>query len=186
MSDTPLQLILRAADFAADHHRTQTRKGVGKLPYINHPLEVSHMLAEVAGVTDPEVLAAALLHDTVEDTDATPDDILQGFGPRVAALVAEVTDDKTLPKAERKRLQIVHSARLSPEAGTIKIADKIANVRDLVRDPPSDWPHARLVAYLDWAEAVVDGIDGAPPALLAAFAEAIAEGRAALTGGETG
>ncbi len=180
MPDSSLQLILRAADFAAEYHQDQTRKGARKLPYINHPLEVGHMLAEVAGIEDAEVLAAALLHDTVEDTPATPQDILEGFGPRVAKLVAEVTDDKSLPKAERKRLQIEHSPHLSPEAGSIKIADKIANVRDLVRDAPPDWPHDRLVAYMDWAEAVIAGIESPSEPLMDCFREAIAQGRASL------
>ena len=177
MQDTPELLVLKAADFAAEHHRDQRRKGAGKRPYINHPVEVARRLAEVAQVTDPEVLAAALLHDTVEDTEATPQDILTLFGARVADLVAEVTDDKALENAERKRRQIAHAPHLSDAAGLIKIADKTSNVMDLVRDPPPDWPHTLVVAYLDWAEAVVAGITNPNPALVSCFYDAIAAGR---------
>ena len=181
---TPQTLVLRAAERAAQLHQDQRRKGAHKRPYINHPLEVAQRLAAVAGITDPEILAAALLHDTVEDTTATEQDILDEFGSRVADLVAEVTDDKSLQKAERKRLQVEHAPHLSPEAGLIKISDKTSNVLDLVRDPPPDWPHQRLVAYLDWAEAVVRGIAQPHPALVAAFNDALTAGRSTLTGGD--
>lgn len=186
MPERSEQLILRAASFAAEQHRNQRRKGAGKRPYINHPLEVAERLAEVAEVTDAEILAAALLHDTVEDTTATAQDIQREFGDRVAALVAEVTDDKSLEKAERKRQQIVHAAHLSQDAGLIKISDKTSNVLDLVRDPPPDWPHERLVAYLDWSEAVIAGLTDPHPALLEHFHAAIAAGRRALAGGDAG
>lgn len=181
---TPQTLVLRAAERAAQLHQDQRRKGANKRPYINHPLEVAQRLAAVAGITDPEILAAALLHDTVEDTTATEQDILDEFGSRVADLVAEVTDDKSLAKAERKRLQVEHAPHLSTEAGLIKISDKTSNVLDLVRDPPPDWPHQRLVAYLDWAEAVVSGIAQPHPALVAAFNDALIAGRSTLTGGD--
>lgn len=181
MTETDAQLILRAAALAAQLHQDQRRKGTHKRPYINHPLEVAQQLAAVGGVTDAQVLAAAILHDTVEDTSATAEDIELGFGPRIAALVAEVTDDKALPKAERKRQQIVHAPHMSREAGLIKTADKTANVLDLVRDPPPDWSHARVVAYLDWAESVVGGLLDPDPALLAGFKDAIFAGRRALS-----
>jgi guanosine-3',5'-bis(diphosphate) 3'-pyrophosphohydrolase len=184
MSDHPQLLILRAAQLAAELHQDQRRKGASKRPYINHPLEVAQRLAEGAQVTDAEVLAAALLHDTVEDTDATAEDILEAFGPRVAALVAEVTDDKSLEKAERKQLQVEHAPHLSADAAAIKISDKTSNVMDLVRDPPPDWSHSRLVGYLDWAERVVGAIKHPHPALRQRFHAAIAAGRAALVGGD--
>jgi len=180
LSQNPHALVLFAAAYAAEHHRNQRRKGAEARPYINHPLQVAQMLAETAGVTDPEVLAAALLHDTVEDTDVTIEDIEEVFGHTVASFVAEVTDDKSLEKADRKRLQIEHAAHLSPEAGLIKIADKTINVLDVVVDPPAHWPHSRAVAYLDWAEAVVGGLVNPNEALLARFQEAIQDGRASL------
>jgi len=180
-----IPLLMRAAAFAAEHHRNQQRKGAGKAPYINHPLQVADLLAEAAGVVDIEVLCAALLHDTVEDTAVEPEDIVREFGPRIAALVAEVTDDKSLPKAERKALQISHAPHLSREAGLLKIADKTCNVRDMTRDPPVGWDQARVVQYLDWAEQVVGGISCDCSDLLQAFSAAIAEGRSSLQGGET-
>ena len=121
-NDVPVRTLLEAAAFAAECHRTQRRKDNEATPYINHPLQVARVLACEGGVTEPAVLVAALLHDTVEDTDATPQDIEQRFGPDVRAYVEEVTDDKSLPKAERKRLQVKDAPSKSPGAAQIKIA----------------------------------------------------------------
>src|ERR1700739_117540 len=120
----PLSRVLSAATFAAERHRGQRRKGKDASPYINHPLALASLLAE-RGERDPKVLMAALLHDTVEDTATSFEDIEHCFGSEVADIVREVTDDKTLPKAERKRLQIEHAARLSRRAKLVKLADKI-------------------------------------------------------------
>lgn len=178
MGEVPL--LLRAAAFAAEEHREQTRKGVAATPYINHPLQVAELLAEVGGERDAEVLCAALLHDTIEDCRTPTHEIEQRFGARVRGIVEEVTDDKALPKQARKQLQIEHAPHLSDEARRIKLADKICNVRDITHDPPADWPHDRLVQYLDWAEAVVEGLRGASRPLAVEFDRALAEGRARL------
>jgi guanosine-3',5'-bis(diphosphate) 3'-pyrophosphohydrolase len=157
---------LDAARFAADRHRPQRRKDVDATPYINHPLTVAGILVD-AGIEDVEVLMAALLHDTVEDTETTLQEIADRFGDRVAKLVAEVTDDKTLPKAERKRLEIATAASKSPGARLIKQADKIANLRDIVEHPPQ-WDADRLLAYRQFAADVIvqaRGISGALDAL---------------------
>lgn len=153
-----IALILRAAQFAAERHRDQRRKGSEAAPYINHPLSLANLLAN-CGVDDPTVLAAALLHDTVEDTETTPEELAKLFGSAVAAIVAEVTDDKELPKAERKRLQIEHAAHLSYQAKLVKLADKVCNLRDLIHSPP-DWSLERRREYFDWAKAVVDQMRG--------------------------
>ena len=163
--------ILRAASFAADKHRTQRRKDAAATPYVNHPLALATILASEGGITDPTVLAAALLHDTVEDTDTTIEEIEAGFGRSIAAIVAEVTDDKSLPKEERKRLQIVKAGSKSDGAKLVKLADKIANLRDIRSDPPSDWDTARRQEYFHWAARVVAGLRGISPALEAAFDE---------------
>ena len=172
--------VLRATEFAAAKHRHQRRKDHHASPYVNHPVTVALLLAEVAGVSDHEVLAAALLHDTLEDTDTTAEELESAFSPKVRALVEEVTDDKRLPKAERKRLQIEHATHLSPDAALIKIADKIANVLDVTHSPPSDWSLDRRLEYLDWAAAVVQGCPVASEALLGRFKEVLAEGRRVL------
>ena len=125
-----LTLVLKALEFAAHKHRDQRRKDPAASPYINHPIALANVLVNEGGVTDVEVLAAALLHDTVEDTATTPEELEEQFGARIARIVAEVTDDKALPKAERKRLQVVHAAELSREAKLVKLADKICNLRD--------------------------------------------------------
>ena len=168
-SPADLELVLRALSYAAHQHRDQRRKGASAVPYINHPLAVAALIAQTGGVTDPHVLAAAALHDTIEDTGASREELARLFGEEVAALVEEVTDDKRQPKAERKRRQVEHAPHLTPKARLIKLADKICNLRDVVADPPADWPLARRQEYFDWARQVVDGIRGSNAALEAAF-----------------
>src|SRR5262245_25511424 len=172
--------LLRAIDFAADKHRAQRRKSAEGAPYINHPIRVARLLSEVGGIDDEDVLVAAVLHDTVEDTATTPEELEGTFGPVVRGLVEEVTDDKSLPKAERKRLQIAHASRRSPGAAAIKLADKIANVHDLSHAPPVDWSSQRVREYLDWAEQVVRNLPKVNAALEGRFAEVLREGRRSL------
>ena len=173
---TDLILILDAASFAADKHRRQRRKDAEASPYINHPLALADILAREGGVEDAKVIAAALLHDTVEDTETSISELEVRFGKRVAGIVAEVTDDKTLPKDERKRLQIAKSASKSTGAKLVKLADKIANLRDLTSAPPAEWSADRKMAYFEWAKEVVEGLRGVNPALEAAFDEAYQRG----------
>lgn len=170
-----LALVMKAAAFAAHKHRFQFRKGEDETPYINHPLAVALTLTEAGGVTDPELIAAALLHDTVEDTETTLDELRQEFGERVSHLVAEVSDDKSLPKEERKRRQVEHAAHISRDAQQLKIADKLCNLREILTNPPADWPASRKREYYDWAKAVVDQIRGANPRLAARFDAVYAE-----------
>jgi guanosine-3',5'-bis(diphosphate) 3'-pyrophosphohydrolase len=153
-------LMLKAFNYAADQHRCQRRKDIGAAPYINHPIAVAEMLWRIGGVRETSVVVAAILHDTVEDTGATPQDIESLFGPDVRRLVAEVTDDKRLSKADRKGLQVEHAPHLSPGAKQIKLADKIANVSDVAFAPPPDWPHDRRTTYLSWSDRVVAGLRG--------------------------
>ena len=164
--------ILKAASFAAHKHRNQRRKDVEASPYINHPLALARVLAEEGGVTDAATLCAALLHDTLEDTDTTREELVGEFGADVAALVAEVTDDKALPKAERKRLQVEHASQISDEAKRVKLADKICNLRDVATTPPSDWPLERRREYFDWARSVIDQLRGVDAPLELAFDKA--------------
>ena len=169
-------LLLKAAHFAAQKHRDQRRKGRHATPYINHPLEVAQRLATLGGVRDVKVLSAAVLHDTIEDTATTSDELVAEFGAGIAELVLEVTDDKSLPKQERKRLQIAHAPEKSENAKLIKLSDKTSNVIDMGEIPP-DWPVERKRAYLDWARSVVAGLRGVSPALEAEFDRALAEAR---------
>ena len=164
-----LALVLEAAAFAAHKHRRQRRKDRDRSPYINHPLALAALLAGDGGVDDPRVLAAALLHDTVEDTATTAEELRDRFGATVAGIVAEVTDDRSLSQAERKRAQVLHAPHLSREARLVKLADKICNLRDVLQAPPADWPVARRQAYFDWAAEVVAGLRGTNAALEAIF-----------------
>jgi guanosine-3',5'-bis(diphosphate) 3'-pyrophosphohydrolase len=164
-----LALLLKALAFAAHKHRDQRRKDAEASPYINHPIALADVLVNEGGVTDVEVLCAALLHDTVEDTATTPEELERSFGPRVARIVAEVTDDKTLPKAERKRLQVEHAASISREAKLVKLADKICNLRDVAAHPPAQWSLERRREYFEWAKSVVERLRGVHPRLEAAF-----------------
>src|SRR3954467_6622288 len=144
-----LALLLKALAFAAHKHRDQRRKDADASPYINHPISLATCLANEGGVTDTAVLVAALLHDTVEDTETTLAELTEEFGAHISGIVAEVTDDKTLTKADRKRLQIEHAPHLSREARLVKLADKICNLRDVAEKPPATWELARKQEYFD-------------------------------------
>ena len=168
MPDIPMNSVgpfVRAAAFAAHHHRAQRRKGEGDVPYINHPLEVARILVDEGDIHDVEILMAAVLHDTVEDTEVTVADIVATFGASVAQYVAEVTDDKSLPKSERKRRQVMDAPTKSTGAKAIKLADKTSNIRDLVRNPPANWTRKRLRDYALWARQVGVGLRGPHPKL---------------------
>lgn len=175
-------LLLRAIDFAARKHRDQRRKDEEASPYINHPISVSLLLAQVGEVTDPEVLAAAILHDTLEDTETNGEELEEKFGQRVRNLVEEVSDNKSLDKQRRKQLQVEDARDLSPDAVLIKLGDKIANVLDVTYSPPKNWPLERKKEYLDWAEAVVNNCPRVNSALESHFAEVLQQGRRKLLG----
>lgn len=174
------QNLLKALEFAAEKHRDQRRKGVEASPYINHPIQVAEVLATFGNVDDLTMLMAAILHDTIEDTDTSQGDLEQLFGRDVAAVVSEVTDDKSLPKKERKRLQVEHTPHLSDCAKQIKIADKTCNVRDIGSRPPADWDEVRRKEYFDWAESVVSGCRGVNQRLEDYFDECVASSRDGL------
>ncbi|XP_051652732.1 guanosine-3',5'-bis(diphosphate) 3'-pyrophosphohydrolase MESH1 [Manacus candei] len=152
--------LLEAADFAARKHKEQRRKDPEGTPFINHPIGVARILAHEAGVTDIVVLQAALLHDTVEDTDTTLSEIEERFGVDVRRVVEEVTDDKMLPKMERKRLQVERAPGCSPRAKLVQLADKLYNLRDLNRCTPQGWSAERVQEYFRWAALVVSGLRG--------------------------
>lgn len=166
--DISTGLILKAAAFAAEKHRDQRRKDPEASPYINHPIALANLLAS-QGVTTPDVLCAALLHDTIEDTETTAAELEAAFGGRIAAIVLEVTDDKRLPKAERKQQQIDHAPHASQEARLVKLADKICNLHDILHSPPAGWPLARQQEYFDWAARVIAGVRGTHDGLEALF-----------------
>ena len=166
------KLFVDAVAFAAYKHRRQRRKDLEASPYINHPIALARVLSVEAGLSDPALLAAAVLHDTIEDTETTLEELKERFGATVAAVVMEVTDDKTLPKAERKRLQIEHAAGISRRAKLVKLADKICNVRDVADSPPHEWPLERRREYFDWAKAVVERMRGTHRKLERLFDEA--------------
>ncbi|KAA3626922.1 MAG: bifunctional (p)ppGpp synthetase/guanosine-3',5'-bis(diphosphate) 3'-pyrophosphohydrolase [Proteobacteria bacterium] len=163
--------VLRALDFAADKHRDQRRKDLPASPYINHPIELADVLCNEGGVRDVVVLCAAVLHDTIEDTETTHAELMQHFGAEIADVVVEVTDDQSLPKAERKRLQIEHASIASDRAKLVKLADKICNLRDMLSRPPAGWDLERRREYFDWARAVIDMLRGIHPGLEKLFDE---------------
>lgn len=163
--------VLRALDFAADKHRDQRRKDLPASPYINHPIELADVLCNEGGVRDVVVLCAAILHDTIEDTETTHAELMQRFGAEIADVVVEVTDDQSLPKAERKRLQIEHASFASDRAKLVKLADKICNLRDMLSRPPAGWDLERRREYFDWARAVIDMLRGIHPGLEKLFDE---------------
>ena len=172
--------ILKATSFAAHKHRNQTRKDATGTPYINHPLMVIRLMSEVGQLHYRDALMAGVLHDTVEDTDTTPEEIEELFGANVRSLVMEVTDNTALVKSVRKRLQIEHAPHLSPHAKVIKLADKTANVTDIGHSPPIGWDVERRLEYLDWCQKVVAGCRGTNQALETLFDQRVAEAKQSM------
>jgi len=170
----PIGVFVKAVAFAADKHRTQRRKDADASPYINHPIALANVLANEGGVTDVVVLSAAVLHDTIEDTNTTAEELTAIFGPKITATVLDVTDDKSLDKHVRKQRQIEHAPHISKEAKLVKLADKICNLRDILASPPADWSSERKQGYFDWAAKVVAGVRGVHPELEAAFGRLLA------------
>ncbi len=164
-----LSQILEAILFAAIKHQGQVRKDESGSPYITHPLMVTQTLWEIGNVRDTRTLIAAILHDTLEDTTTTSEEISERFGEDILAIVLEVTDDKSLEKMERKRLQVVHAPDLSTAAKIIKLGDKLVNCRDILYAPPKDWNLERRREYIQWGADVVARIRGVNPALEKAF-----------------
>jgi guanosine-3',5'-bis(diphosphate) 3'-pyrophosphohydrolase len=169
VAENDLKLLLRALAFAAHKHRGQRRKDVEASPYINHPIALASVLCNEAHVTDIDVICGALLHDTVEDTETTGAELVAEFGADIAAIVMDVTDDKTLGKAERKERQVEHAAHIRDEAKLVKLADKISNLRDMNQAPPAGWDLQRKREYFDWAKRVIDKLRGVHPGLEAIF-----------------
>lgn len=175
-----LPKFLEAITFAAKKHKLQKRKGADEEPYVNHVLEVANLIANVGKVEDYDVLIAAVLHDTVEDTETTETEIKEKFGAQVSKMVSEVTDDKSLPKAERKDLQVEHAPHLSTGAKLIKLGDKISNIRDVTENPPDGWSDQRRLEYIEWGERVINGLRGANADLEKHFDELIVKAKAKI------
>jgi len=164
-TQTELGLLFHSLAFAAHKHRAQRRKDKEASPYINHPIALADVLVNEGGVDDPVALCAAVLHDTIEDTETSYEELQERFGKEIADVVMEVTDDKTLLKAERKERQVTHAPHLSQRARLVKLADKICNLRDIASNPPATWPLERKQEYYEWAKRVIDGLRGAHPGL---------------------
>jgi guanosine-3',5'-bis(diphosphate) 3'-pyrophosphohydrolase len=182
MSPDVLPALMRALEFAAERHRSQPRKDELKTPYVNHLIDVLRLLVEF-GVRDEATLVAAALHDTVEDTDTTFDQIEARFGGEVRGLVEEMTDDKRLPKLERKRLQVLHAPGVSPKAALLKLADKVANIWDVGHRPAADWSAERRLEYLAWAAEVVEHLPPVSPEMRSRFDEVYRQGVELVNGG---
>ena len=171
-----ISLLFKALAFSAKKHSNQKRKDIEESPYINHPIALANTLAQ-RWVIDENVLCAAILHDTLEDTETTVDELRENFGEKITSIVLEVSDDKSLDKKVRKRLQIDHAASLSREAKLVKLADKIANITDIINTPPVDWSKARKHEYFAWAKAVVDNLRGVHQGLEGEFDDLISDPR---------
>jgi len=175
--DDSVGLILKAICFSAEKHNDQRRRDAKSSPYINHPIAVAEILWTVGEVRDMTLLVAAILHDTIEDTETSLDEIKKEFGEDVSDIVLEVTDDKSLPKQTRKQLQVEHAPHISQKAKLLKLADKINNIRDLIKSPPASWNLKRKQEYLLWSEKVVAGLRGVNLKLESQYDELLAEGK---------
>ena len=167
--------ILKAINFAAFKHRDQKRKDSNETPYINHPINVAYLITEVGQVYDSDVLCGAILHDTIEDTDTTFDELVGEFGLTIATIVQGVTDDKSLPKQVRKLKQIEKAKTLPKAESTIKIADKISNIKDIYTNPPKDWDDDRKEGYILWAKSVIKNLPDPNKGLLDLFNKTVDE-----------
>jgi len=171
-----INILLKSIAFAAEKHRNQRRKDAEASPYINHPIALANLLANEGGIANIDVLCAAILHDTIEDTETTECELNQHFGEKITSIVLEVTDDKSLPKETRKLKQIEHAPHASIEAKMVKLADKICNVRDIFESPPTNWSLERKREYLVWSRLVVDGLRGTNVKLEKTFDELFSKG----------
>ena len=176
----PVRLVSEAADLAARRHSGMARKGRGDEPYINHLAEVANLLSTATDGADAELVAAGWLHDAIEDTETTREELAERFSERVASLVVECTDDMDLPKAERRRLQVANAPHKSPGAKLIKIADKVSNIGARIQSDPTDAEHDDLVDYTGWAEQVVAGCRGGNSWLDTTFDNMVRKARASL------
>ncbi len=175
-----LNLIFKAILFAIDKHEGQIRKDAERSPYITHPLLVAQALLEIGDVQDLPTLIAAILHDTLEDTKTTEVEIRKAFGEEVLQIVLEVTDDKSLEKMVRKRLQVVHAPSISNKAKVIKLSDKLVNCRDILNSPPEDWPMERRREYIQWAADVVENLRNINTPLELAFDQILSDAEESL------
>jgi GTP diphosphokinase / guanosine-3',5'-bis(diphosphate) 3'-diphosphatase len=177
-----MEMVFKALELAAVRHRKQYRKGGDRTPYINHLVQVVNILASEGGETDIVLLSAAALHDVLEDTiknDAEMQQvkahITEVYGAEVLSVVLEVTDDKSLDKKEVRRLQVEHAPHMTQRAQKLKLADKLANIRDIAVNPPFFWPRKQIVAYIEWSKEVIDKLRGVHPVLETAFDKAYHE-----------
>ena len=171
-----MNLVLKATQFAALKHCDQRRKD-GKTPYIIHPISVAMILSEIGSIEDLEILSAALLHDTLEDTDTSAHELDKNFGSRVRIIVEELTDNDMLTFSQRKQMQIDNAPYLSKDATLVRIADKISNVSDVIENPPPEWNQKRCNKYVDWAEAVMNNCQKVNQDLENHFFELLTENR---------
>jgi GTP diphosphokinase / guanosine-3',5'-bis(diphosphate) 3'-diphosphatase len=175
INETELKLLFKALAFAANKHKNQRRKDVESSPYINHPISLVTILCNEAQVTDVLTICGALLHDTVEDTETTADELAREFNADIRDIVMDVTDDKSLHKEQRKQAQIDHATQISDRAKLVKLADKISNMRDVIANPPANWSLQRRQAYFDWSLQVIDQLRGTHAGLEALFDEVYAQ-----------
>ncbi len=177
-----IQLFIKAIEFAAHKHRNQRRKNIEATPYINHPIALASVLANEGQIAEINVLCAALLHDTIEDTETTENELRLVFGETICGIVIELTDNKSLPKSERKRLQIEHANHVSHSAKLVKLADKICNLRDIISSPPADWSPERKKEYFNWTLQVVDKLRGTHQGLERLFDVVFSDGQTLFKG----
>lgn len=180
-STDDIGLLMKALRFSAERHKDQRRKDKQASPYINHPIQVAETLWRIGEVDNIVMLIAALLHDTIEDTETTAAELEAEFGAEITHVVQEVSDNPNLSSAERKRLQVEHAPHISKFAQQVKLADKICNIYDISHQaPPRGWSVERKQAYLDWSKQVVDGLRGCNPKLEAYYDELLERGRRIL------
>ena len=179
---TDVTRLTQALAFAAEAHANQRRKGAAQEPYLNHLVEVLDLVTQATGGDDVDLLIASLLHDVVEDTNVTEEELTESFGTRVAEIVQANSDDMSLPKDERRRKRIADMPRKAPDARIVKTADVISNIRAIVTSPPAGWTADRKLGYLDGCRQLIDAGRGANAALEKVFDQTVADAERTIRG----
>lgn len=175
MNEGDIHIVLEAVGFAAEGHNGQLRENPEKTPYIIHPIRVTEHLMTIANVHERDILVAALLHDTVEDTKITFADIQKSFGTTAEGYVRELTDNMSLPQEERMKLQIETAPKKSLAAAQIKLADKYDNLKSLQSNPPATWDQKKIDEYFLSAKKVTSSLPAANVPLKKAVDDVISQ-----------
>ncbi|EFO18322.1 hypothetical protein LOAG_10172 [Loa loa] len=155
-----ISLIIEAVDLAARRHRQQRRKDAAQTPYVNHPIGVAYILTSEGQITDTTTIIAAILHDIVEHTKTTDEEIRKMFGDEIADIVKECTMVRSMKREARMKSELEKASKLSHKAKLVQLADKLNNIRDIERGTPLGWTKQHVTEYIIFAKDLLSKIRG--------------------------